>query len=376
MAKISNLSKDKPTQFDINHMLKNNIFSTLNCHNIGRILEFDPKTQTCTVEMLQVKQYNAKTFKPAPITNVPLIILGTKNANITFPDPVGTICVLIFMDRNMDSFMETEESYVPSTTRMHDFTDCIALCTFKTLANPITNYDDDAISLVNTGLADEVENTTSLKVYPNLMEVLTNGKVKIANDTQSLAKLMQDFLSACAAMAIDVNTGTLTTESIQNFTNLKTYFAELLSDTGYTGISGGGGSVNTSDTSAWTTLISSMQETNTTLTDLQKSVNSIKNAGYLTETHIFAATGYSKFSSGLIIQWGGAQIGAGSTTVTYPTSFISCSAPIIAFGTKGGTSDRTSGVTCEANNKANFRAHGWYEKKTGSCYNLWIAIGY
>lgn len=241
MAKISNLSKDKPTAFDVNNMLKNNIFSTLNCHNIGRITEFDPDTQLCTVELLQIKQYNARTFKPVPITNVPLIILGTKNANITFPDPVGTICLLIFMDRNIDSFMETEESYTPSTTRMHDFTDCIALCTFKTLVNPVKNYDENAISMVNTDIVNEVETSTSLKVYPNLIELLTSGHIKVANDTQSLAKLMQDFLSACAAVAIDVNTGTLTSESIQNFTNLKGYFAELLSDTGYTGVSGGGG---------------------------------------------------------------------------------------------------------------------------------------
>lgn len=227
MAKISNLSKDNPTQFDINHMLKNNIFSTLNCHNIGRILEFNSVTQTCTVEVLQIKQYNAKIFKPVPITNVPLIILGTKNAGITFPNPVGTICVLIFMDRNIDNFMETEESYVPSTTRMHDFTDCIALCTFRTLVNPITDYDEDAISLVNKEIINEVENITSLKIYPNLFEVATSGKVKISNNTQNLATLIQNFLTACEGIAVDTQTGLLTASSKQSFTDLKNQFNEL-----------------------------------------------------------------------------------------------------------------------------------------------------
>lgn len=266
MAKINNISKDKPTQLELNQLLKTNIFSNLNCHNVGRITAFDPATQLCTVELLQIKQFNARTITPVPITNVPLIILGTKNANITFPDPVGTICLLIFMDRNIDSFMETEESYMPATNRMHDFTDCIALCTFKTLVNPIKNYDEKAISLLNTGLIDEIENNTSLKLYPNLIEMLTSGKVKIANTTQSLAKLMQDFLSACASLTVDTNTGFVTSASIENFTNLKTYFNELLSDVGYSDITGGGGG---NDNISFLT---------TSITELQNTVLNIQNS--------------------------------------------------------------------------------------------------
>ena len=128
------------------------IMSRLNCHNIGRILEFDSATQTCTVEMMQIKQFNEQAFIPAPITQVPLIILGAGGGHITMPNPVGTICLLLFLDRNIDNFMETGEAYVPETSRMHDFTDCIALSTFTTLANPLSNYDDEAISIFNEPL--------------------------------------------------------------------------------------------------------------------------------------------------------------------------------------------------------------------------------
>lgn len=228
MAVINKISKAKPTQLEINQLLKTNIFSNLNCHNIGRILEFDPTTQLCTVELMQIKQFGDQAYTPAPITQVPLIMLGAGNAHITMPNPVGTTCLLLFLDRNMDNFMETGEQYMPDTARMHDFTDCVALTTFKTLVNPIQNYDEQAISLLNEDIIDEVNHVTSLKVYPDSVEVQTTGKIKFANTTQNLATLMQSFLTACENITVDTNTGALSPASKQAFSSLKTQFEELL----------------------------------------------------------------------------------------------------------------------------------------------------
>ena len=220
MAVINQISKATPTQLEINQLLKTNIFSNLNCHNIGRILEFDPTTQLCTVELMQIKQFGEEAYTPAPITQVPLIMLGAGNAHITMPNPVGTTCLLLFLDRNMDNFMETCEQYMPDTARMHDFTDCVALTTFKTLVDPIQNYDEQAISLLNED--------TSLKVYPDSVEVQTTGKIKLANTAQNLATLMRSFLTACENITVDTNSGALSPASKQAFTNLKTQFEELL----------------------------------------------------------------------------------------------------------------------------------------------------
>lgn len=228
MAVINKISKAKPTQLEINQLLKTNIFSNLNCHNIGRILEFDPTTQLCTVELMQIKQFGDQAYTPAPITQVPLIMLGAGNAHITMPNPVGTTCLLLFLDRNMDNFMETGEQYMPDTARMHDFTDCVALTTFKTLVNPIQDYDEQAISLLNEDIINEVNHTTSLKIYPDSVEVQTTGKIKLANTTQNLAVLMQSFLSACENITVDTNTGALSSASKQAFASLKTQFEELL----------------------------------------------------------------------------------------------------------------------------------------------------
>lgn len=217
------------------------VMSRLNCHNIGKIIEFDPLSQLCTVELMQVKQFNNQYINPVPITEVPLIILGAGGGHITTPDPTGTICLLLFLDRNIDAFIETGEKYTPETSRMHDFTDCVALATFKTLANPIENYDKRAISIFNEEVINELKTNSYIKVYGDSIQLNVNiqgeepggssmtldDKVSINNTKQSLAALIEEFVTACEDITT-VNGGALTPASKQLFTDLKTKFEELL----------------------------------------------------------------------------------------------------------------------------------------------------
>lgn len=244
MAKIRELHRNQVNFNDVMEIAQDAIMSRLNCHNIGRILEFDKLTQTCTVELMQLKQFNQYTITPAPITQVPLIILGAGGGHITLPNPVGTICLLLFLDRNMDNFMETGEQYVPDTTRMHDFTDCVALTTFTTLANPIENYDDEAITLFNEGLVEGVSKLSYIKIYPDRIElhgdntiqiqstdggnIVVDDKISINNTAQDLGALMQELLVACEQIAVTLGTLELSSASKARFTALKTKFAALL----------------------------------------------------------------------------------------------------------------------------------------------------
>lgn len=244
MTELSNFPKEQPTLLQSLRYMKNNIFSNINCHNIGRILSFDPQTQTATIELMQIKQFNNQLITPAPLTDVPLVIYGSGGGHITLPDPTGTICLLFFMDRNIDAFLETGEAYVPETSRMHDFTDCVALTTFKTLANPLTEYDERAISIFNEEVINDVKTNSYIKVYGNSIQLKTNiqgdepagssvtldNKVSISNTKQNLAALIQAFVVACENITTvaDESGGGLTPASKQAFIDLKTKFQELL----------------------------------------------------------------------------------------------------------------------------------------------------
>lgn len=236
MATIRQIDK---AQIDFNSVMQlsqDAIMARLNCHNIGKILEFDPATQTCSIQLMQIKQFNNQQITPAILTQVPLIIYGSGGGHITFPDPTDTICVLLFMDRNIDAFLETGESYVPQSTRMHDFTDCVALTTFKTLANPLTEYDEKAVTIMNEEIIEEVKQKSFIKIYSQQIlmqnslggQISVTDKINIQNNQRNLANLIQSFLTACESIAVDTNSGVITPASKQLFTDLKTQFEELL----------------------------------------------------------------------------------------------------------------------------------------------------
>ena len=272
MAKIKEVQKSQIDSNSVMRLAQDATMSRINCHNIGRIEEFDKQTQRCTVQLMQIKQFNNEYITPVPLTDVPLIIIGAGNGHITLPNPVGTICLLLFLDRNIDTFLETGEMYSPDTTRMHDFTDCVALTTFKTLANSIQNYDENAVTIFNSELIEAIQYDSSIKVYGNSVEINStavneggndgvNGgnepvnysgkimvnstsvtastsaggqiqltdKINVQNTARNLATLMQAFLTACENIAVVTNTGILTPAAKQAFTDLKTQFEELLS---------------------------------------------------------------------------------------------------------------------------------------------------
>lgn len=283
MADIREISSTPQSFQNLMTIVKEGVMSTINCHNIGRIVEFDAQTQTASVEMLQIKQFGGNNIPPSILTQVPVIIYGTANANITLPDPTGSICLILFMDRNMDNFKLSGTNFLARTSRMHDFTDCVALTTFSSLANPIQNYEDNAISMRYETIINEIKYFSKINNYGNYIQLTSNtsnenevdtgilninpigtalqviksqgedvssssitmtsvliqeqttqggvigidDKIKIENTDKNLLNLMKSLLSACESI-VTQSGGGLNPASKQQFTDLKTEFEGLL----------------------------------------------------------------------------------------------------------------------------------------------------
>ncbi len=228
---------------DFNNIMQTSqtaIMSRLNCHNIGRIVSFNAEHQTVDVELMILKQFKNRTIIPPLLTEVPLIMLGAGGGHITMPDPTGTICILLFMDRNIDRFLETGEQYLPATPRMHDFTDCVALTTFKTLVNPLTDYDEKAVTIINEEIIEEIKNQSYIKVYGDSVQIKTmqgedtsaainvTDKINIENTSQNFANLIQSFLTICKNLSVDTNTGLVTAQTQKQLEDLQKKFNQLL----------------------------------------------------------------------------------------------------------------------------------------------------
>lgn len=280
---MAELRKTSPMQTDFSYaldVLSRKINTNFNCIRIGRILDFDKITNTCTVKILTLRQFNDTEITDyPPLTDIPLIILCGGGGELTFPSPVGQDCVLLANDRDIDLWFEGGESYTPNTNRTHDLSDCIALCGVRNLLNPLVDYDETATTLrnkdtflrLNENLAtlkslvkyvdeDGNESVTSaiLSVYGGngndeggeilaessqggevnitanvLAKSSQNGqvnitdKINVSNASKSLLTLMQKFLTICEN--IEVNSqNTLKADIKSQFAALRNEFAELL----------------------------------------------------------------------------------------------------------------------------------------------------
>ena len=150
---MAELRKTSPMQTDFSYaldVLSRKINTNFNCIRIGRIFDFDKVTNTCTVKILTLRQFNDTEITDyPPLTDIPLIILCGGGGELTFPSPVGQDCVLLANDRDIDLWFEGGESYTPNTNRTHDLSDCIALCGVRNLLNPLVDYDETATTLRN-----------------------------------------------------------------------------------------------------------------------------------------------------------------------------------------------------------------------------------
>lgn len=184
-----------PTLRDLLNLHTKEVMLELNCHAIATIQRFDSEKQTCTAT-INYKQtfFQGGTdgeYKPVlkdyPILlDVPVIILGGGAARVTFPIQKGDYCVIMFNDRDMDSWIQSGQIGPNASGRLHSFSDGIALVGLYPASAPMTGYDMDHAALV----------------WGETMVGITASKVKIANAVESLNDILQDLMTQLQALTV------------------------------------------------------------------------------------------------------------------------------------------------------------------------------
>lgn len=238
------MQKTQPDFLNSLEFLKNNVFSNLYSHNIGKIVTFYPDTQTADVELMQVKEYNGQLYPSTLLSKIPVYVYGSSDAQITLPDLTNTICIILTFDRNVSAFMKTGESYEATTSRKHNITDSIALTTFFTLNNPIQNYDNDAITLRYKTIISEIVyysviqnfgNSILLKSTQDVEGAATYGQIQIAdkldlqNNQTDLLKLLNGLVEVIKSIKTTQGTR-LSDASKTALDGCKTEFKKLLKE--------------------------------------------------------------------------------------------------------------------------------------------------
>lgn len=124
--------------------------SEINCVTVGTIESFDSGDQTVTVSINYKRYVSGKAAVSYPVLiKCPVMFLFGDAARITFPIVKGDTCLLLFCDREIDTWFSGGAPNVPQSARMHSLNDAVAIVGIRNLQNKLSDYYDSGVEIKN-----------------------------------------------------------------------------------------------------------------------------------------------------------------------------------------------------------------------------------
>lgn len=137
----------------------------------GIIRTFDADTQMCTVDLTINDKFRINNkwvdVKIPTLQDVLLMLPGDDTWMITFPDLVGSECLVIAADMCMSAWWNTGDISNQEVDRRHDYSDPFAILRPRSRVKAIQNYSTDEMQLRNVdgsvviGLSGDTVNITA-----------------------------------------------------------------------------------------------------------------------------------------------------------------------------------------------------------------------
>lgn len=175
-----------PNRIDIYDALERKFNAGLNAVQVGVIQSYDVGTQLASVKiaMKQVTNIDAdgtKTLQEYPILlECPAFVLSGGNDFISMPITAGDNCLVLFNDRDIDTWLNSGDGGFPTTSRKHDLSDGFVLVGVRPLTASIAGALADGIRISHNGdsfmdfLSGTIESTTDLFKQIGDMQITEN----------------------------------------------------------------------------------------------------------------------------------------------------------------------------------------------------------
>lgn len=192
--------------------LRTDIFRSLNCVKIGKVVAFNVTKKTADVQINFKRMLPDGTLASYPvIRDCPVFTLQGGGASVRFPVRAGDQCLLLFSDRNIDAWFAGGGEGVPYDARFHALSDGIALVGLNSLTSTLPAYKTDE------AVMDYLGAQVSLK----------GGKAAVGNAVTDLLTAIELLIDTITA--VTTATGTpLSSGSIAALTAVKATFEALL----------------------------------------------------------------------------------------------------------------------------------------------------
>lgn len=186
-----NQEANKTDLFNVLEALKNNILCTLNCVKVASVVSFDSETliSCCQIKgkrLMALKNDGNQELKDYPLIYAKTYFLGYGDIGITHPIEEGMEGILLFNDRELETWYITGESGNLAYDRTHDLSDAIFIC--------------GLCSQPNSNLIQYLEDCLNLYYKETSIQILETG-VNIFGDTNITGKTTSDGLVDTTAEA-------------------------------------------------------------------------------------------------------------------------------------------------------------------------------
>lgn len=129
---------------------KADIFANFHCIKIGKIEKVTPAEQTVEVSLTMRRAAFDGTSTEYPLlVDVPYFVLQGGGAYIDMPITAGDYCLVLFSDRDIDTWWSTANVTDPATTRKHDLSDGIAIVGLNPKTSP-REMDGTFVRIIGT----------------------------------------------------------------------------------------------------------------------------------------------------------------------------------------------------------------------------------
>ena len=179
----------------------------------GVVESYDPARMLCAAQpsIKRIDNQGNEIALPV-INNVPVGHLRANGAIVHMPLKKGDTVYLHFSERSLDAWKSTGSIATPIDTRLHDISDAVAYPGFYSFADKLTVPNPDALTVMNGSAR---------------LEVLNDGKFKLANSSQELFDLLDQTLQAILDARVNTIFGPQPVVNLATFSSIKSNLATL-----------------------------------------------------------------------------------------------------------------------------------------------------
>ena len=170
-----------PDVQDYVRAIQQETFAKLNCMRIGLINEILPNNEVqCLItnkKLMGTNSDGTQIVRDYPPIYAKVWYMGSGENGIDYPLTIGTPCLLLFNDREFDSFFTTGQVSPLSDLRTHSLNDCICIPLFYASLNEdgLQNGDFNIKTNGNLNITANTINLTANTINIQAPNVIING---------------------------------------------------------------------------------------------------------------------------------------------------------------------------------------------------------